>query len=56
MKPTAARQSSCSKTDGDVRRLENRRAMVIDAHGIHYLIPDTEALDRQSRRILERYL
>lgn len=44
------------KTDGDVRRLDNRRAMVIDAHGIHYLIPDTDALDRHSRRILERYL
>ncbi len=44
------------KTDGDVRRLDKRRAMVIDAHGIHYLIPDTEALDRHTRRILERYL
>ena len=44
------------KSDDDVRRLDKRRAMVIDAHGIHYLIPDTDALDRHTRRILERYL
>ena len=44
------------KSDGDVRKLDKRRAMVIDAHGIQYLIPDTQALDRHSRRILERYL
>ncbi len=44
------------KSDSDVRRLDNNRAMVIDAHGIHYLIPDTDALDRHTRRILERYL
>jgi hypothetical protein len=30
--------------------------MIVDAHGVHYLIPDTRALDRHSRRILERYL
>ena len=44
------------KSDGDVRRFDKHRAMVIDAHGIHYLIPDTDALDRHTRRILERYL
>ncbi|HEY2881575.1 MAG TPA: DUF1854 domain-containing protein [Pirellulales bacterium] len=44
------------KTEDDVRTLGNHRALVIDAHGIRYLIPDTTALDRHSRRILERYL
>ena len=44
------------KTDEDVHRLEDHRAMVIDAHGMRYLIPDTRALDTTSRRILERYL
>jgi hypothetical protein len=44
------------KTEDDVRTLGNHKALVIDAHGIRYLIPDTTALDRHSRRILERYL
>jgi hypothetical protein len=44
------------KSEDDVRRLPNNRALVMDAHGIRYLIADTKALDRHSRRILERYL
>jgi hypothetical protein len=40
----------------DVRRLDERRAMVIDAHGIRYVINDVEKLDAISRRLLERYL
>jgi hypothetical protein len=40
----------------DVRRLDERRAMVIDAHGIRYLINDVEDLDSASRHLLERYL
>jgi hypothetical protein len=40
----------------DVRRLDERRATVTDAHGIRYLIPDLPALDAASRRLLERYL
>lgn len=43
------------KSEDDVRRLEGRRAIVTDAHGIRYLIPSVETLDRNSRRILERY-
>jgi hypothetical protein len=30
--------------------------LITDAHGIRYLIPDVEALDAHSRRLLERYL
>jgi Domain of unknown function (DUF1854) len=44
------------KSEDDVRQLDSRRAMIIDAHGIRYLIPDPSQLDRFSRRILERYL
>jgi hypothetical protein len=44
------------KTDEDVRRIDQRRAMVNDANGIEYLIPDLAALDAASRRYLERYL
>jgi hypothetical protein len=42
--------------EDDVHRLDGHRAVIIDTHGIRYLIPDTRALDGHSRRILERYL
>jgi hypothetical protein len=44
------------KSDDDVRRLDERQALVIDSHGIRYLIDDTRALDASSRRMLERFL
>ncbi|MEX2185562.1 MAG: DUF1854 domain-containing protein [Pirellulales bacterium] len=44
------------KNDEDVRRLDGRRALVVDAHGIRYLIEDTRSLDAYSRRMLERFL
>jgi hypothetical protein len=44
------------KSEEDVRRLAGHRALVTDAHGIRYLIPDVRALDFLSRRTLERYL
>ena len=44
------------KSDEDIRRLTNHRALIIDAHGIRYLIPDLRVLDHVSRRLLERYL
>ena len=44
------------KNDDDVRRLDGRRALVVDAHGVRYLIADTRALDAYSRRMLERFL
>jgi hypothetical protein len=40
----------------DVRRLDEQRATVSDAHGVRYLIPDLRSLDAASRRLLERYL
>jgi hypothetical protein len=43
-------------SEDDVRRLDGRRAMIIDANGVRYLIPDTRALDAGSGRLLERYL
>ncbi len=44
------------KNDDDVRRLDERQALVIDSHGIRYVIEDTRALDAYSRRMLERFL
>src|SRR5205807_194291 len=40
----------------DVRRLDDRRAVVSDAHGVRYLIADVQALDAGTLRLLERYL
>lgn len=42
--------------EDDVHRLDEHRALLTDAHGIRYLIPDTRRLDTTSRRLLERYL
>lgn len=42
--------------EDDVHRLGNHAAVIIDAHGIRYLIPDTRRLDSASRRILDRYV
>lgn len=43
-------------SEDDVRRLGPHQALIIDAHGIRYLIGDTRQLDSASRRVLERYL
>jgi hypothetical protein len=43
-------------SDNDVRRLGPNRILLVDTHGIRYLIADTRRLDAASRRILARYL
>jgi len=40
----------------DVHRLDQHRAIIIDTHGVRYLIPDSRKLDAHSRRVLERFL
>ena len=42
--------------EDDVHELGEHRALLTDAHGIRYLIPDIRQLDANSRRLLERYL
>ena len=44
------------KGEEDIRRLAGQRLLVADSQGVHYVIPDRLALDRNSRRILERFL
>jgi hypothetical protein len=44
------------KSEEDVRRVAGHRAMIVDAHGVRYLIPDLRQLDAASRRWLERYI
>ena len=40
----------------DIRRLGAHGVLIVDAHGIRYLIPDDRQLDRQSRRTVEWYI
>lgn len=43
-------------SEDHIRRLPPRGAIVTDAHGVRFLIPDIDQLDLHSRRILRRYL
>jgi ABC-type multidrug transport system ATPase subunit len=43
-------------SEDDVHSLDGSRALIKDAQGLRYLIPDLERLDATSRRLLERYL
>jgi hypothetical protein len=47
---------SIEDADNDVRRLGPNSILLVDTHGIRYLIPDVRKLEAASRRILERYL
>ncbi|OZI42251.1 hypothetical protein CEK29_14370 [Bordetella genomosp. 5] len=40
----------------DIRRLTGHTLLISDSHGIHYLIRDALALDRHSRKLLDRFL
>ena len=44
------------KGEEDIRRLGDGALLVTDSHGIGYRIADPRALDRRSRRLLERFL
>lgn len=44
------------KVEEDIRRLPQGRLLIADAHGINFLVRDMAALDRGSRRILDRFL
>lgn len=50
------RTSFVLDSEEDVHELEEHRALITDAHGIRYLIPDVRQLDSHSRRLLERFL
>jgi hypothetical protein len=43
------------KGDEDIRRLNGNTLLVTDSHGIQFLIRDMTALDRESRRLLDRF-
>ncbi len=44
------------KTEDDIRRLGHGRLLITAGHGVSFVVPDMLALDKQSRRLLERFL
>lgn len=40
----------------DIRRISADTLLISDSHGIHFLLRDLHGLDRQSRKILDRFL
>ncbi len=39
-----------------IRRLSRNVLLIADEHGVHYLVRDVDALDPQSRRVLDRFM
>ena len=44
------------KGEEDIRRLANGALLITDTHGLSYRVRDRFALDRHSRRLIERFL
>ena len=44
------------KGEEDIRRLNGGALWIADSHGIQFIVRDRRALDRRSRRLLERFL
>lgn len=42
--------------EDDIRRLNHASLLIADSNGIHFLIRDTQQLDKHSRRLLDRFL
>ena len=44
------------KSEEDIRRLGTTGLLIASGQGVHYLVRDRQALDRASRRLLDRFL
>lgn len=44
------------KGEEDIRRLGHGALLIVDSHGIQFLVRDRLALDRRSKKLLERFL
>jgi hypothetical protein len=44
------------KGEEDIRRLTGSTLIITDSHGLRFMLPDMQALDKNSRRILDRFL
>jgi len=50
------RTSFVLKGEDDIRRLNHASLLIADSNGIHFLIRDTQQLDKASRKLLDRFL
>ena len=44
------------KGEEDIRRVAHTTLLIADSHGVQYLIKDLTALDKHSRKLLDRFL
>ena len=44
------------KGEEDIRRVSESTLLIADSHGVQFLIRDTQALDKASKKILDRFL
>jgi hypothetical protein len=44
------------KGEEDIRRIGRTTLLIADSHGLQFMVRDLSALDRHSRRLLERFL
>lgn len=44
------------KGEEDIRRIGQSTLIISDAHGVQYLVRDMQALDKASRKLLDRFL
>jgi len=44
------------RTEEDIRRLGEGRLLIASSHGLQMLVPDRFALDKGSKKLLERFL
>ena len=44
------------KGEEDIRRLGRAMLLILDTHGVHFMIRNPQQLDRDSRRLLDRFL
>jgi hypothetical protein len=50
------RTSFVLKGEEDIRRLSRDALLVLDSHGVQFLIRQPQQLDRHSRKLLDRFL
>ncbi len=44
------------KAEEDIRRLDSGALQIASAHGLQFRVPDPQALDKPSRKLLDRFL
>lgn len=44
------------KGEEDIRRIAHDTLLIADSHGVQYLVRDVQALDKASRKLLDRFL